>query len=101
MLSDTYSLINSGWIALIVKTFSMPEYRSIVILTGRHRRGMPINSMLKNAARPFGFDPAASIVEFDALHILVGKAKMVADLMDQHVTDDDIQPLAGIAPEIQ
>jgi hypothetical protein len=44
---------------------------------------------------------SGKVLRLDARHVLVAKAEMVADLVDQHVADDAHQILAGLAPIIE
>src|SRR3546814_18327823 len=38
---------------------------------------------------------------FQRVHIVVGKAEMMADLVDQHMADQPVQPFAALAPFAQ
>ena len=44
---------------------------------------------------------SGSVLCFDALHVLVAEAEMMADLVDQHVADNAGKVLAGLAPIIE
>src|SRR5262249_4355178 len=44
---------------------------------------------------------APSRLALDPLHVVVAEAEMVADLVDEHVADDGVEVLAGLAPIIE